>query len=193
MQFLRKDNDCASGDYHDEVGDSDGYDVDNQLLYHLFIKVIKLNKNQGTLTFPDLCRFLGTFWHLECPKQYLLFFYLFTMLTRPSFAKDWLDQLLHFPGLVWKRVSTMDVITRGQSSAIFLCIGPFLAWWQISKQTNNQQPSFDQWEGNILRNFPFLVRLSAVIYFVLSATVQCGRFVAEEASIGFFVKTSENY
>ena len=28
MQFLRKDNDCASGDYHDEVNDSDGYDSD---------------------------------------------------------------------------------------------------------------------------------------------------------------------
>ena len=29
MQFLHKDNDCASGDYHDEVDDSDGYDSDN--------------------------------------------------------------------------------------------------------------------------------------------------------------------
>ena len=49
--------------------------------------------------------------------------------TRPSVnnAEDWLDQLFHFPGLVCKRVSPMDVITRGHSTTIFLCTKPFSA------------------------------------------------------------------
>ena len=42
-------------------------------------------------------------------------------------AKDWLDQLFLFPGLVCKRVSPMDVITRGHSTTIFLCTRPFSA------------------------------------------------------------------
>ena len=29
---------------------------------------------------------------------------------------------------------TLDVVTRGQSTAIFLCIGPFSAWWQTINQ-----------------------------------------------------------
>ena len=50
--------------------------------------------------------------------------------TRPSvnYAKDWLNHSFLFPGL--EKGFTLDVITRGRSSAIFLCIGPFLAWWQ---------------------------------------------------------------
>ena len=42
-------------------------------------------------------------------------------------AKDWLDQLFLFPGLVCKRLSPMDVITRGHSTTIFLCTKPFSA------------------------------------------------------------------
>ena len=37
-----------------------------------------------------------------------------------------------------KKSFTLDVITRGQSITIFLCIGPFLAWWQTNEQTNKQ-------------------------------------------------------
>ena len=37
-----------------------------------------------------------------------------------------------------KKIFTLDVITRGQSITIFLCIGPFLAWWQPSNQPNNR-------------------------------------------------------
>ena len=61
------------------------------------------------------------------------------MLTRPgvNYAKDWLDHSFLFPGLVWSEKS-LDVITRRQSTTIFLCIGPFSAWWRTNKQTNNQ-------------------------------------------------------
>ena len=50
--------------------------------------------------------------------------------TRPSvnYAKDWLGQLFLISGLVWKRVSPMDVVTFGLSTTIFLCIRPFPAW-----------------------------------------------------------------
>ena len=37
-----------------------------------------------------------------------------------------------------KKSFTLDVITRGQSTTIFLCIGPFSAWWRTNKQTNEQ-------------------------------------------------------
>ena len=37
-----------------------------------------------------------------------------------------------------KKSFTLDVITRGQSTTIFLCIGPFSAWWQTNERTNNQ-------------------------------------------------------
>jgi len=46
-------------------------------------------------------------------------------------CKDWLGQLFLIPGLVWKMVSPfsqMDVFAFGQSTTIFLCIRPFLAW-----------------------------------------------------------------
>ena len=53
------------------------------------------------------------------------------MVTRPrsvTYAKDWLGQLFLISGLVWKKVSPMDVITKGQSTTIFPCIRPFSAW-----------------------------------------------------------------
>ena len=37
-----------------------------------------------------------------------------------------------------KKSFTLDVITRGQSTTIFLCIGPFSAWWRTNKRTNEQ-------------------------------------------------------
>ena len=58
--------------------------------------------------------------------------------TRPSvnYANDWLDHSFLFPGLVGlKKSFTLDVITRGQSTSIFLCIGPFLAWWRTNDRT----------------------------------------------------------
>ena len=37
-------------------------------------------------------------------------------------------------GLVWKRVSLVDVIIMQQSRTIFLSICPFSAWWQPNEQ-----------------------------------------------------------
>ena len=34
-----------------------------------------------------------------------------------------------------KKSFTLDLITRGQSTTIFLCIGPFSAWWQTTDRT----------------------------------------------------------
>ena len=50
--------------------------------------------------------------------------------TRPSVnsAKDWFGQLFLISGLVWKRVSPMDVVTKGQSTTIFHGIRPFSLW-----------------------------------------------------------------
>ena len=42
--------------------------------------------------------------------------------------------------LVWKRVSPMDVIARGHSTAIFLCLKTFSAWWQPNKRTTKGDP-----------------------------------------------------
>ena len=58
--------------------------------------------------------------------------------TRPSvnYAKDWLDH--SFLSLVLSSLEksfTLDVITRGQSTSIFLCIGPFSAWWRTNERT----------------------------------------------------------
>ena len=44
-----------------------------------------------------------------------------------------------WPGLVWKRL--WSVITIGRSAAVFLCIRPFLAWWQTIVQKNNRDLS----------------------------------------------------
>ena len=45
----------------------------------------------------------------------------------------------YFSFLVWKRVSFMDVITMGQSTAILLCIWTFSAWWWTNERTTNKQ------------------------------------------------------
>ena len=45
----------------------------------------------------------------------------------------------HSTFLVWfglERRFTVDVISRGQSTTIFLCIRPFLAWWHVTQPTN---------------------------------------------------------
>ena len=57
--------------------------------------------------------------------------------TRPTviYAKDWLDLVL-LSGL--EKGFTLDVITRGQSTTIFLCIRPFSAWLHLNKRPNNQ-------------------------------------------------------
>ena len=47
---------------------------------------------------------------------------------------------------------TLNVITRGQSTTIVLCIGPFLAWWQTNERTTRWsycRPALDQWEGSL--------------------------------------------
>ena len=56
-----------------------------------------------------------------------------------------------------KKSFTLVVITRGQTTTIFLCIGPFLAWWWKTKQTNNrvilvQACSWPVWEGSLLQS-----------------------------------------
>ena len=55
-------------------------------------------------------------------------------LTWPIIPHSW-------SGLVWKRVSPMDVITMGQSTTIFLCIWPFSAWWRTSNQPGDPSAS----------------------------------------------------
>ena len=37
--------------------------------------------------------------------------------------------------LVWKKVSPM--ITKGQSTTIFLCIRPFFAWWHLTEKSGD--------------------------------------------------------
>ena len=61
--------------------------------------------------------------------------------TRPSvnFAKDRLDQSFLIPSLVRKRILPMDVITIGQSTAIFLCIWPFFGI--VTTNWTNNQPN----------------------------------------------------
>ena len=52
-----------------------------------------------------------------------------------------------------KKSFTLDMITRGQSTTIFLCIGPFSAWWR----TNDNRVILEQacfwpvWEGSLLQ------------------------------------------
>ena len=56
--------------------------------------------------------------------------------TRPSvnYAKDWLDQLIigHYSSfMVWSGLEkgiTLDVIAKGLSTTIFMCIRPFSTW-----------------------------------------------------------------
>ena len=55
-----------------------------------------------------------------------------------------------------KKSFTLDMITRGQSTTIFLCIGPFSAWWQTNDRTNNrvilvQACPWPVWEGSLLQ------------------------------------------
>ena len=71
--------------------------------------------------------------------------------TQRQMCKRLAGPFIPFPGLV------LDVITRGQSTTVFLCIGPFLAWWQPNEQTNNQvilvqACSWLVWEGSLLQN-----------------------------------------
>ena len=40
-----------------------------------------------------------------------------------------------------KKSFTLDVITRGQSTTIFLCIGPYSAWWQTNDQPGDPRAS----------------------------------------------------
>ena len=42
----------------------------------------------------------------------------------------WPLSIHHYPYLVCKRVSPIDVITGGKSTTIFLRIGPLSAWWR---------------------------------------------------------------
>ena len=46
---------------------------------------------------------------------------------------------LILPGL--KKSFTLDVITRGHSTTIFLCIGPFSAWSRTNKQPGDPRAS----------------------------------------------------
>ena len=51
---------------------------------------------------------------------------------------------IHSPFLVLfglKKNFTLDVITRGQATTIFLCIGPFSAWSQTNEQPGEPSAS----------------------------------------------------
>ena len=55
-----------------------------------------------------------------------------------------------------KKSFTLDKITRGHSTTIFLCFGPFSAWWRTNKRTNNrvileQAYPWPVWEGSLLQ------------------------------------------
>ena len=62
---------------------------------------------------------------------------------------------IHSPFLVLfglKKNFTLDVITRGQATTIFLCIGPFSAWWRTTKRTpgwSKSKPALDQCEKTV--------------------------------------------
>ena len=45
--------------------------------------------------------------------------------------------VMAWPGLTWAGISPMDMITRALSTANFLCIRSFLAWWQTNTRTTN--------------------------------------------------------
>ena len=45
--------------------------------------------------------------------------------------------VMAWPGLAWAGISPMDMITRALSTANFLCIRSFLAWWQTNTRTTN--------------------------------------------------------
>ena len=58
--------------------------------------------------------------------------------TSVNDAKDWLDQLFLFPGLVWKTFFYLECgHWGGQSKAIFMWMRPFSAWWRTNNQTSN--------------------------------------------------------
>ena len=72
-------------------------------------------------------------------------------LTGPFIPLSWSCFLV----LKLEKGFTLDVITRGQSTTILLCIGPFLAKWRTTKQTNNrvilvQASSWPVCEGSLL-------------------------------------------
>ena len=74
-------------------------------------------------------------------------------LAWPIFPHSW-------SGLVWKRVSPVDVMTMGHSRIIFLCIRPFSARRQPTIRTTKQttrwslfKPALDQWEGSLLQQY----------------------------------------
>ena len=77
-----------------------------------------------------------------------------TTWTRPSvnYAKDWLDQLLLFPGL--EKDFTYGCGRWGQLTTILQCIAPFSAWWQTIT-TNQvilvQACSWPVWKGSLLQ------------------------------------------
>ena len=65
---------------------------------------------------------------------------------------------IHSPFLVLfglKKNFTLDVITRGQATTIFLCIGPFSAWWRTNEQPGVlvQACCWPLWEGSLLQKF----------------------------------------
>ena len=86
--------------------------------------------------------------------SFLTVHFLFTKKTTPSvnYAKDWLlDQLFLFPGLVWKRVSTIYIAIRWQATAFFLCIGTFSAWWTNKQLCDPSASLLDQWKSTLLQ------------------------------------------
>ena len=72
--------------------------------------------------------------------------------------------------LAWKRVSPMDVVTRGRSTSIVLCIWPFLARWQTNQPTKGWskcKPALDQWAGSLLQyKVMLIVELSSSNHFL---------------------------
>ena len=85
---------------------------------------------------------------------------------------------IHSPFLVLfglKKNFTLDVITRGQATTIFLCIGPFSAGGQTNERTTNrvnlvQACSWPVWEGSLLQLLLLKSCKTKKIYFNKAAT-----------------------
>ena len=90
-----------------------------------------------------------------------------------------------------KKSFTLDMITRGQSTTIFLCIRPFSAWWHPNKQSNNQPVILGQacswpvritWSKldcsfNLLKHFYILLKLA--LGSVVPLTMFCSLFLLQ--------------
>ena len=110
--------------------------------FHYFFTFLALLMSHSGWKYDTSCANIRHFCHTSCisctscinhknpssvSNMYILF------IARPSvnYAKDWLGWTTHPSLLVLSGVEkgfTVDMITRGQSTTVFQCSGPFSAW-----------------------------------------------------------------